>query len=50
MYNAKLKFMQFASEDKYKNSEFPIIIDFYASFLEKRVYKSSIHNAKLIFI
>ena len=33
-HDAKLKFIQPTLEDRYKNSEFLMMIDFYISFLE----------------
>ena len=39
-----------AYEVGYKNFQFTMIIDFYASFYGKRMHKSSIHNANLKFI
>ena len=42
--------MQSTLENRYKNFEFPMIIYFYAPLLKKKIYKSFMHNAKLIFI
>ena len=44
MHNANLKFIQSALEDRFKNFEFSMIIDFYIPFLEEKVYKSFMYN------
>ena len=50
MHNAKFKFRQLVLEKWCKNFEFLIIIDFYLLFFKEEMYKSFIHNAKLIFM
>ena len=45
MHNIKFIFMLFALENKCKNFEFLIIMDFYTLFLKEMVYKSFIHDA-----